>query len=91
MKTATVTGEHIAQFHKLYREFKVLLDQSQAELAAARLNDDNEITIARNGQPVVIAEKPPLGRGMAPRLRKRCTTGPRQEVPTNARFRQNAA
>jgi len=51
------TAESIAEFHKLSDEFKELNTLASDAVAAARLHQSNEITIARDGQPVVVTEK----------------------------------
>jgi predicted ATP-grasp superfamily ATP-dependent carboligase len=57
MEKPTITSEGIARFHTLHSEFKALQDQASAEISTAQLNNDVEITIARDGKAVVVKER----------------------------------
>jgi hypothetical protein len=56
MEIPTIAPADIVHFHALYSEFKSLQDQASAAIEAAKSNKDAEITIAREGQPVVLTE-----------------------------------
>lgn len=57
MEQPTITADSIAAYHALHREFKTLSEQASEAIKNAKLNGENEITIARDAQPVVVREK----------------------------------
>jgi len=57
MELPTITGEDIRHFHKLSEDFKATQALASRAIADAKLNQNNELTIARDGKPVSIREK----------------------------------
>lgn len=56
MEIPTITPQDISTFHSLYGEVKTLNEQASASIIAAQENKENELTIARDGQPIVVKE-----------------------------------
>ena len=56
MEIPTIQPQDIARFHELHDEFKRISEQASAAIVVAQDNKENEITIARNGKPVVVSE-----------------------------------
>lgn len=57
MDIPTISPEDLSTFHSLFAELKHLQEQATAAIDAAKTNADAEITIARDGQPVILKEK----------------------------------
>jgi hypothetical protein len=51
------TAQSIAEFHVLSDEFKALNQRASESIKAAQLHQGSQITIARDGKPVVVTEK----------------------------------
>jgi hypothetical protein len=56
MEIPTITPQDISAFHALYGEVKALNEHASAAIEAAKVNSENELTIARDGKPVVVKE-----------------------------------
>lgn len=57
MDIPTISPEDLSTFHSLFAELKTLQEQATVAIEAAKTNADAEITIARDGKPVVLSEK----------------------------------
>jgi dsDNA-specific endonuclease/ATPase MutS2 len=52
----TITEEKLAKLDQLYREVDELSEKASDAIKNAKRNKENEITIARDGKPIIIKE-----------------------------------
>ena len=57
MELPTIDPKDISEFHRLHGDFKDLQEQASAAILLAKENQDNELTIARDGKAIVVREK----------------------------------
>lgn len=57
MEQPSITAKDIEHFHKLFAEFRALTDKASNELNTAKLQQDRQINITRDGKPMSVKEK----------------------------------